>query len=155
MPRPLHRRLLAATLLLGLWGCESGPEYVYIPGPDYQQGLTVLADVPRDGRVAQGEWVTLHANRIMGPWQRVHRSEVPDSVTCRRKSVPPSPDLEIASKLKWQTLPAGAAKFNLPNPPDYDREIQFTRPGEYRLWAISDSPCGGVFTSDTIRVTVE
>lgn len=152
MPNPPCRLLLTSLLLLA--GCESGPEYVYIPAPTYQQGLTVRADLPEGGEAVAGTWVTLHANRIMGPWQRVHRDEVPDSVSCRRKSAPTSPDLEIASKLRWQVLPAGSVKFNMPSAPDYERQIQFSRPGEYRLWAISDGACGGEFASDTLRLVV-
>jgi hypothetical protein len=45
-------------------------------------------------------------------------------------------------------------KFNMPEAPDYERRIQFSEPGEYRLWAVSDAPCGGEFASDTIVVTV-
>jgi hypothetical protein len=155
MPRR-SRPALLASLLLALGGCDTGPEFVYIPAATYQQALTVRAEVPETGHVAPGEWITLHANRLTGPWTRVRRAEVPDSVECRRKIAPPSPDLEIASKLRWQVLPEDAAvKYNLPGPPDYDRQIQFTEPGEYRLWAVSAAPCGGEFASDTLRVVVQ
>jgi hypothetical protein len=155
MPRR-SRPALLTVLLLALGGCDTGPEFVFIPATSYQQALTVRADVPNTGHVAPGAWITLHANRIMGPWTRVRRAEVPDSVKCRRKLAPPSPDLEIASKLHWQVLPEGAAvKYNMPGPPDYDRQIQFSQPGEYRLWAVSAAPCGGEFTSDTLRIVVQ
>jgi hypothetical protein len=154
MPRR-SRPALLAVLLLALGGCDTGPEFVYIPSPAYQQALTVRADLPDGGQVATGEWVTLHANRLMGPWTRVRRAELPDSVKCRRNVAPPSPDLEIASKLRWQVRPEGAAvKYNLPGPPAYERQIQFTEPGEYRLWAVSAAPCGGEFASDTLRLVV-
>lgn len=155
MPRRCRPVLLAA-LLLALGGCGGGPEFVYIPAETYQQALTVRADLPDSGHVAPGAWVTLHANRLMGPWTRVRRVDVPDSVKCRRNVPPRSRDLEIASKLHWQVRPEGAAvKYNLPGPPDYDREIQFTQPGEYRLWAESAAPCGGEFASDTLRIVVQ
>jgi len=153
---PIRSRPALLTLLaLGLGGCGRGPEFVYVPAESYQQALTVRVDVPEAGQVATGEWITLHANRLMGPWTRVRRAELPDSVKCRRNVAPPSPDLEIASKLRWQVLPEDAAvKYNMPGPPDYDRQIQFTRPGEYRLWAVSAAPCGGEFVSDTLRIVV-
>jgi hypothetical protein len=155
-PMPRNSRPLLLVAALALWGCDTGPEFVYVPAETYQQALTARADVPETGRLATGEWVTLHANRIMGPWKRMRRTEVPDSVKCRRNLAPPSPDLEIASKLHWQVLPEGApVKYNLPGPPDYDRQIQFSQPGEYRLWAVSAAPCGGEFTSDTLRITVQ
>jgi hypothetical protein len=150
---PPRFHFLPAVLVL-LAGCETRPEFVYVPAPNYQQGLTVRAGLPADGTVAVGSWITLHANRIMGPWERVHRDEVPDSVTCTRDIPPRSPDLEIASRLRWEAVPGGRVKYNMPNAPDWDRKIQFTEPGEYRLWAISDGPCGGQFVSDTLRLVV-
>jgi hypothetical protein len=154
MPRRSRAALLTA-LLLALGGCDAGPEFVFVPAAAYQEALTVRVDVPDTGHVATGEWVTLHANRLMGPWTRVRRAEVPDSVKCRRNVAPRTRDLEIASKLHWQVLPADApVKYNMPGPPDYDRQIQFNQPGEYRLWAVSASPCGGEFASDTLRIRV-
>jgi hypothetical protein len=153
MPIP-HRVPLLATLLLLAAGCDAGPGYVYVPAPGYQQGLTVRADLPTDSLIGAGQWVTLHANRIMGPWVRVHRDSVPEGATCKRKGKPTSPDLEIASKLQWQVIPTGTVKFNMPEAPDYERRIQFNAPGDYRLWAVSDGPCGGEFASDTLHVKV-
>lgn len=150
---PLTLRFTLVTALALLAACETTPEYVFIPAPTYQEGLTVRADL-QDGEIGVGEWVTLHANRIMGPWVRVHRDSVPKGVTCTRKGQPTSPDLEVASKLKWEVLPPGKVKFNMPQAPDFDRQIQFTEPGDYRLWAISDAPCRGEFGSDTIRIRV-
>jgi hypothetical protein len=154
MPRR-SRPVLLAVILFALGGC-GGPEFVYVPAETYQQALTVRADLPDSGHVATGAWVTLHANRLMGPWTRVRRADVPDSVKCRRNVAPRSRDLEIASKLQWQVRPEGAVvKYNMPGPPDYDRQIQFTQPGEYRLWAVSAAPCGGEFASDTLRIVVQ
>ena len=154
MPLP-PRRFSAWPLLLLAAACGGGPEFVYVPATGYQQAITVRADLPDTATVATGRWVTLRANRIMGPWQKVRRTEVPDSVRCRLRTPPTSPDIDIASKLRWKMLPAGSVKFNMPGPPDYDRQIQFTAPGEYRLWAESDGPCGGRFTSDTLMIRVK
>ncbi len=154
MSKLSRRSWVPALLLLVLGGCGGGPEYVFIPADGYQQGLTARAEIPASGVLAPGEWVTLHANRIMGPWVKVHRDEVPEGVRCTRKVAPTSPDLEIASKLRWQVTPTGGVKFNMPEAPEYERRIQFGAPGEYRLWAVSDGPCGGEFASDTIVVTV-
>lgn len=151
------RPVRLALLSLLLAACDAGgPEYVYIPTPTYQQSLVVRADLPQSGRVPVNRWVTLHANRLMGPWQRVRRVEVPDSVECVRATAPPSrPEIEIANKLRWRIEPREAAEFNLPGPPDFERQIRFAAPGRYRVWAVSELSCHGEFTSDTLEIVVE
>lgn len=153
---PLRRPLLGLALSATAAGCApDGNELVYIPAPGYQQALVVRADVPESGAIRPGEPLLLHANRLQGPWRQLRRSEVPDSVECVRERAPMSPEIDIASKLQWNVEPSADLRFNLPGPPEFERTVQFPRPGEYRLWAVSDAPCGGTFSSDTIRVRVE
>jgi hypothetical protein len=157
MPRLPLRIACLLALAAGLGACDAGgPPFVYVPGPGFQRALVVRLDTPADGPARTGEWITLHANRLMGPWQRVRRAEAPDSALCVLPAAPASPEIEIASKLQWHVEPAEGIRFNRPNAPDYERQIQFTRPGTYRVWAVSDRPCReAAFASDTVVVVVE
>jgi hypothetical protein len=155
MSKPLLRA--ACLLALALCGCDAGgPPFVYVPAPGFQRALVVRADAPQDRPARTGEWITLHANRLIGPWKRVRRAEAPDTALCVLPTAPTATEIEIASKLQWHVEPEGATRFNRPGPPEYERQIQFTRPGRYRVWAVSDRPCRkGAFASDTMVVVVE
>lgn len=148
MTRPL---LLLTVLLVG--ACEpSKPRYrSYVPGPAFREEM--LADVlgtPADS-VAAGEWVTLHASRTAGPWV-LSDSAGEANAACTRIS-PIEREFEVASKVRWTIQPSEGVSFNLPGPPDFLRQVKFTRPGTYEIWAVSDG-CGGAFASNRFTVIV-
>ncbi|HET8655745.1 MAG TPA: hypothetical protein VFL93_09550 [Longimicrobiaceae bacterium] len=143
---------LVLTALSAACG-PSGPAYVYVPAPDFKQALVARADLRESGVVAVGEWVTLHANRLFGPWRRVPRGEVPDSAACTRTVEPQSPEIGVETRVEWAMRPEGAAAWNRPSAPDFSRQVRFSKPGTYLLWAVSPG-CGREIQSDTVRIEV-
>lgn len=150
----LRRLLGAVSVVVGLAGCgPGGPEYVYVPGPGFEQALVARAELPDSGGVRAGEWVTLHANRVSGPWQRVRRAEVADTVLCMQNTVRPSPEIGVEANVRWQVTPAVEPEWNQPGPPDFRRQVRFSTPGTYELRAVSTG-CGGDFSSLPVRIVV-
>jgi len=151
------RSVLAAmigTVLLA--GCESqggGGQYrTYVPAPDFKQEMQVWLEVPTDSSpVAIGQWITMHAARQSGPWQ-LRDSTVTGRPPCE-KIAPATREFEVASKVEWRVEPAGKVSYNVPGPPNFERQIRFTQPGRYRVWAVSQG-CGRPFESNRVEVVV-
>jgi hypothetical protein len=148
------RTLLAAACALLLAACESSGKtgYVpYVPGPGFEETVEIWLETPDSGAAAVGDPITLHASRQSGPWQ-LKDSTVTGTPACERLS-PITREFEVASKVEWRIEPEGAVTWNAPGPPDYDRQIRFTRPGRYRVVAVSRG-CAGSITSKPVEVVV-
>lgn len=148
----MHRSA-AVFLLLLVAGCEqSKPRYrSYVPGPSFREEMLAgVLGTPADS-VAAGEWVTLHAARTAGPWV-LSDSAGEANAPCRRVS-PVEREFEVASKVKWRIQPSEGIAFNIPGPPDFVRQVKFTRPGRYEVWAVSEG-CAGPFESNRFVVEV-
>lgn len=154
MPTPVPVALLCVIAVLPiLAGCEErSPRYIpYVPAEGFRETLQIqleLAGTP----VRVGEWITLQAQRESGPWEPIVVSPQKDDPPCERIS-PKIQEQDVASKVQWDVTPAGSAAFNVPGPPDFVRQIRFTRPGRFRIRAASEG-CLGRFYSETIEVEV-
>lgn len=114
--------------------------------------MQVWVELPDSGPVQVGEWVTLHAARQAGPWvpKNMDSTEEP---ACEKIS-PAEREFEVASKVGWEVEPEGAASFNMPGPPEFERQIRFTQPGRYVLRAVSEG-CTGAYRSNPVEIVVE
>lgn len=129
------------------------PDVVFVPGATYRESLFVSSDRGLRVRAAEGETILLHAERISGPWRPMSSDSVPRD-GCWLAQVPQEYEPEVATEVRWQALPPGAATFNLAPRDDGARDVRFSAPGEYRVVATSASPCGGSYSGDTIFVLV-
>lgn len=106
-----------------------------------------------------GEWITLHAKRWSGPWKRVHAKEAPpgpDTLTWQPDEYEP----EVAANQRWFVEPSDASRMDVSTPESlakkasiWERQIVFSKPGTYRLWALSKTPTEAM--SNTITVSVK
>ncbi len=72
---------------------------------------------------------------------------------CWWRSPPPVNVEEVASGVTWQVEPRDSVRFNLPKPPDWERQVHFGLPGRYRMWAVAPG-CETPVVSDTITIEV-
>ncbi|HET7322248.1 MAG TPA: hypothetical protein VFI96_07135 [Longimicrobiaceae bacterium] len=150
MRAPVLPLLALATALLA--GCgPSGPETVYVPDAGFQEGLVVSAD---STTVQPGEWVTLHATRLSGPWRAAKRAELSDTVPCTRITMPENLQQGAELSVGWVVEPNHGVEWTLTTAPVRSRKLRFSQPGEYRIWATSRG-CRAPFSSDTIRIVVK
>ena len=148
-----HVPLLQLLGLLTALACSDAiPREVYVPAPDYQQSLAVQAIPGPEAPRRSGTPITLHAQRATGPWQLVPRDSAALS-DCWWRRPPPGDEPEVAAEVTWQVAPADSVRFNLPQPPNWEREVRFGRPGRYRLWAVSTG-CRTPIVSDTILLEI-
>lgn len=149
------RPVLAAIAGMVLFvGCDSrgGGQYMtYVPAPDFTETMQVWLEVPDSAPAAVGQWITMHAARQSGPWQ-LRDSTITKEPACEKIS-PVTREFEVASKVEWRVEPAGQVAYNVPGPPDFERQIRFTRPGRFRVWAVSQG-CGRSFESNRVEVVV-
>ena len=154
MNRVLPRALPLACLLLSgvALGCEPArPRYhPYVPAEGFEEALQISSELP-DSVAAAGQWVTMHAERRAGPWEPKAVSSRTDH-PCERIA-PALREYEVASKVRWHIQPSEGVVFNTPGPPDFQRQIRFTRPGRYVLHAVSEG-CAGPFASNRLTVVV-
>ena len=143
----LRHAALAGALLLA--GCESDSGYVpYVPAPGFKQNVQIWLDAPDLKQVETGRWITLHATRQAGPWML--RDSTVENPACEKLS-PIEREFEAAGKVQWRVEPEGAAAYKWAA--DFQRQISFTAPGTYQVWAVSEG-CGESFESNRVEVVV-
>src|SRR5688500_11141136 len=115
------RSTLALVALLLLSAREPGPPRYrdYVPGPGFREEMEVGIARPHPSEITAGIWVELHAERRAGPWQLADSTT--EDPACRRVS-PIAEEFEVASKVQWEIRPSEGVTFNVPGPPDYERE---------------------------------
>lgn len=146
-------RAIGILVSLGLLACaDPVPDTVFVPGPGYQQSLRISADLDSANPLQAGRWVTLHARREAGPWQAVPKTAA-DLTDCWWGAPPPISEPEVAASVTWLAAPVDSVRFNLPEPPAFERRVRFPSPGRYLLWARSHG-CRVPLFSDTIVVEV-
>jgi hypothetical protein len=150
--RPPARLLRLLCPLTALACTEPIPREVYVPAPDYQQSLAVQAVPGAEAPQRSGTPITLHAQRRTGPWRLVARDSAV-LTDCWWRRPPPADEPEVAANVTWRVAPADSVRFNLPRPPNWEREVRFGRPGQYRLWAVS-AGCHTPIVSDTILLEI-
>ena len=133
-------------------GCtEETAAEVYVPGDRFEQRVIASSEALE---TTVGEWVTLHARRATGPWQRVQAASLgPDA--CWLQQPPPPVEREVSNNVTWIVEPTGSAEFDLPKIPQLQpRRVRFARPGTYRLTARSAGWCREPFESNIVTVVV-
>ena len=136
-------------------GCEpqNSRGYIpYVPGEGFSETMQVWIEGVDSGPVAVGEWLTAHAARQSGPWEL--RDSAATGVPPCQKITPVVREFEAASKVEWRADPAGSVSYNVPGPPEFKRQLRFTRPGTYRVWAVSEG-CERPFESNRVEIVVE
>ena len=151
--RPVLATLGIVVLFLGCEsGGSSGAYRTYIPDTGFKEEMQVWLEVPDSAPVTVGRWVTMHAARQSGPW-RLRDSTDTGRPPCEKIS-PATREFEVASKVEWRVEPAGRVSYNVPGPPDFERQIRFTQPGRYQVWAVSQG-CARSFESNRVEVVVQ
>jgi len=126
-------------------------ESVWIQGDRFDTHLK--CDVPKSATA--GEWVTLDASRLSGPWERVRKSSLKEGQFSLPAKPPESED-HVAPHLQWQTEPQ-TAKIKQPSRGtiEFDlkfRQVMFLQPGDYRIRAVSHWPYED--TTDWVTIAV-
>jgi hypothetical protein len=98
--------------------------------------------------------LVLHGQRWATGFIQVSYSEVPDDVQWWR-SQPPAFEKEVAGNLRWIVKPDGFALFNTDFRADLTREVRFSQPGTYTLYATSSTYVSEPVTSNKVEITVE
>ena len=149
----LRARVCLAIALLS--GCYSPPDFVFVPGEDFDQSLSIRSEQGLAATVRPDEGLVLHAVRTSGPWIEVRRDSLPVDA-CWWASPPEPVEEEVAGSVRWRSTPEEAAEFNLDLRTDGTREVRFSRPGVYDLTAESGAWCTSEPYSapETIRVEV-
>lgn len=126
------------------------PEYVYIPGPDISTTVTISVSTTR---AAVNEPVILFASRTANGFVEIPYAELPEGVQWWRQ-MPPGFEKEVAGNLRWFVEPEGSARFNTDLRIDLTREVRFSKPGAYRLRAVSTAYGPSPVSSETVTIDV-
>lgn len=127
------------------------PSTVYIPGDTFQVKVSISVSAT-EAKV--GEPLILYGQRRSSGFIIVPLADVPEGVQWWR-SEPPALEKEVAGNLRWFVEPDGAARFNTDFRSDLTREVRFSKPGTYMLWATSNSYGAKPVESNEIRIIVE
>ena len=157
----MHRNIIhslikqTSVLLFGLVlvvGCfdPPPPEKVFVPGPDVSTTVTISVSTTK---AAVDEPVILYASRMASGFVEMPYDNVPSGVQWWRQ-MPPAYEKEVAANLKWIVEPEGSARFNTDLRMDFMREVRFSKPGVYRLRAVSASYGPTPVTSKTLTLEV-
>lgn len=134
-------------------GCSPElPSRVAVPGDGYAESIEVSTAQGDSARVAVGAPLLLHAVRRSGPWIEVDRASLPPEA-CWWRSAPDAVEGEVAGNLRWFAEPAGDAEFGGFRA-DLTRDVRFSAPGRYLLWAQSSGWCSEPYVGDTLLVEV-
>jgi hypothetical protein len=128
------------------------PARVVVPGDGYAESIEVSTGQGDSARVAVGAPLLLHAVRRSGPWVEVDRTSLPPD-GCWWRSAPDAVEGEAAGSLRWFAEPAGDAEFGGFRT-DFARDVRFSAPGRYLLWAESGGWCSEPYSGDTLVVDV-
>ena len=154
----IYAMLRLTLVLLTFWtsACDPPvPEWVWIPSPEFKAALEVwVGDDPgQTFRVAQ--WISLHAARSTGPWQRVPYKDLPADARWLRRP-PEAREKNVEANVRWQSEPSGHAEFNLPKAREIlVRKVRFSKPGRYKIWAESQIWGGAIVESNVLELSVE
>jgi hypothetical protein len=124
----------------------------FVPADGYSCTLTI--SVPKEATV--GEWIPLKASCASGPWKQVNRSDVTNLAQAFRES-PPAVEDNVQASLFWFTEPTNEVRFNVATLQSVSedpkrRQVVFSKPGVYKIWAVAASP--SVVTSVVETVTI-
>ena len=126
------------------------PEKVFVPGPDVSTTVTISVSTTK---AAVDEPVILYASRMASGFVEMPYDNVPSGVQWWRQ-MPPAYEKEVAANLKWIVEPEGSARFNTDLRMDFTREVRFSKPGVYRLRAVSAAYGPVPVPSKTVTIEV-
>jgi hypothetical protein len=109
---------------------------VFVPAENFSASVEIA--VPTEA--VAGEWIPLQAKRKSGPWKRVWVVLPPDEPWLSEQ--PPELESEVSKGVFWETDPPLSARCGFP-PGDDTHSTQtamFTKPGLYKIWAVSLLP---------------
>lgn len=140
----------ALAVALGLVGCESIPEVVYVPETAPEVSLTISAEATT---VEAGRPLVLHATRsTRGRWRLARFADLPPDA-CWMAELPPSEEAEVADNLQW-TARTPLATFNVDLRQDRTRAVTFAGAGTVVLEATSAVWCGAPVTAAPLTIVV-
>jgi len=145
-------RILQAALVWIAACTPEAPSRVFVPADSYTESVDVTTAQGDSARIVVMEALLLHGVRRSGPWVEVeHASLPPDACWWAR---PPEPlEAEVAGNLRWHAEPLEGVEFGGLRP-DLARDVRFSRPGRYVLWAESSGWCSEPYSGDTLVVEV-
>ncbi|MAT38237.1 MAG: hypothetical protein CL946_01395 [Ectothiorhodospiraceae bacterium] len=149
----MHKYIyLIALIVFILPACrEAVPEYIWVPGEDFEERLTVRAE---QDTVRVGEALILHAQRENSGFVRV-KTDIENEPACWWREEPPKFESEVAQNVTWYIEPDDEGKFNLGLRADGSRTVKFARPGTYTLRAETAAWCPPREKSNTLSVVVK
>jgi hypothetical protein len=145
--------MIQLFLALGFLAACSGPpppQKVFVPGPHVNTTISISVSATR---VAVNEPVFLFATRRTEGYIEVPYGDLPEGVRWWRK-MPPAYEKEVAANLRWIAKQEGSARFNTDFRKDLTREVRFTEPGTYELYALSSTFSPEPVTSETLTIEV-
>lgn len=131
-------------------GIFQTPEYVYTPGPDFQQQVVARASK----YITQvGEPIILYGTRTTGPVVLKKLDDIPIG-TCWWRKPPPEFEREVAGNLGWEVTPSGFARFDAGTRREPGRAVTFSQPGIYQLKGHSIVWCHPGCWSNVLEIQV-
>jgi hypothetical protein len=145
-------RFSVILLSLLLVNCsDSVPTYVYVPGDNVAEKITISASTMK---VTTNTPIVLHASRSTNGYVKVKYAEVPKDV-CWWEMQPPKFEKEVADNLRWYVTPDSSMQFiKREYKVEQTRRVEFTKPGVYSLYAESAVWCPPNTLSNTIKIVV-
>jgi hypothetical protein len=121
--------------------------FVFVPAENFSASVEIV--VPTEA--VAGEWISLRAKRRSGPWKRVFVVLPPDEPWLSEQ--PPELESEVSRAVFWETDPPLSARCSFPVGDDTrsTQTAMFTKPGVYKIWAVSFLPWA---KSNVVTVTV-
>jgi hypothetical protein len=121
--------------------------FVFVPAENFSASVEVV--VPTEA--VAGEWIPLRAKRRSGPWKRIWAVLPPDEPWFWDQ--PPELESEVSRGVFWETEPPLSARcgFRLGDHTGETQTAMFTKPGLYKIWAVSAFPWA---KSNAITVSV-
>ncbi|WP_341502511.1 hypothetical protein [Gallaecimonas sp. GXIMD4217] len=123
-------------------------EFIYVPGPDFQQGLEIGVD---SLVVEVGDELLLEAKRTSSGFVKIRPEDY--SGGCYFIGEPPAFEDEVSLNVTWHITPKGQS-YRAGISDSGRRTAVFSRPGQYRLRAHSALWCSPGAVSNEIEITV-
>ena len=144
---------LLVSALAGVAACGTElPARVFVPADSYAESFDVTTAQGDSATVAVAEALMLHGVRRSGPWVEVERASLPADA-CWWAPPPEPVEDEVAGNLRWHADPPGGVKFGGFRA-DLARDVTFSAPGRYLVWAESSGWCSEPYSGDTLVVDV-
>jgi hypothetical protein len=110
--------------------------FVFVPAENFSASVEIV--VPTEA--VAGERIPLRAKRWSGPWKGVWAVLPPDQPWLWES--PPELESEVSRDVFWETDPPLSARCGFPlfDKTPGTQTATFTKPGVYKIWAVSFLP---------------